>query len=179
MSTRTLLEELAGLGVSLWVEGDELRCRGSKKIVTPELLAQIKEHKSEILKHLRPDPPPTTPQGLDTSEAKERYCHHGTPGRCWLCKKYGLKPQIQKTVKEVLENPPYWIREAYLPGYRRGNISLDVLAGAVAAEMGHSPYEWADKLKPEVKAAVSDLLGEQGRSTEMVRNHPGGGMNRE
>ena len=59
--------------------------------------------------------------------------------------------------RDILENPPYWIRDAYLPGYRKGTISLNILAGAVAAAQGRSPYEWADRLLPEVREAVSEL----------------------
>ncbi len=73
-----------------------------------------------------------------------------------------VQPKLppEKTVKEVLEKPPYWIRETYLPAYRRGRVYLDVLAGAVAAAMGRSPYEWADKLAPEVGRAVAARVKE-------------------
>jgi hypothetical protein len=49
MSASRLIEELAGRGVRLEVEGNELLCRGPKKALTPEVLAQLKEHKEEIL----------------------------------------------------------------------------------------------------------------------------------
>jgi hypothetical protein len=34
-------------------EGDELRCSGSKKALTPELLDKLRVHKGEIIKALR------------------------------------------------------------------------------------------------------------------------------
>jgi TubC N-terminal docking domain len=49
MTGATLLEDLTGRGVKLWAEGDELRCRGPKKTLTREVLAQLKEHKAEIV----------------------------------------------------------------------------------------------------------------------------------
>ncbi|MCA1716263.1 MAG: hypothetical protein LC781_05155 [Actinobacteria bacterium] len=61
-----MLEDLTGRGVKLWREGDELRGRGPKKTLTPEVLAQLKEHKQEILRTLSGDVtphPPATPSG--------------------------------------------------------------------------------------------------------------------
>src|SRR3954447_8066651 len=47
-----LLEELAGQHITLWLEGDKLRYRGPKEVLTPELLAQLKASKEEILETL-------------------------------------------------------------------------------------------------------------------------------
>jgi len=83
------------------------------------------------------------------------------PGGYGLCKKYGLKPRHEKTVEEVIKDPPYWLRRAYLPGYQRGNISLEVLAGAVAAELGRSPYEIGNSLLQEMNAVLPMLPNEK------------------
>jgi hypothetical protein len=46
---KALLEELAERGVRLWVEGAQLRYRGPRKELTPELLARLKEKKPHIV----------------------------------------------------------------------------------------------------------------------------------
>jgi hypothetical protein len=55
MSAATLLEELSGQHITLWLEGDKLRYRGPKEVLTPELLAQLKESKPEIIEALSED----------------------------------------------------------------------------------------------------------------------------
>jgi aspartate racemase len=47
-----LLTQLRNLDVKLWVEGDRLRYRAAKDTLTPDLLDQIKAHKSEIVSFL-------------------------------------------------------------------------------------------------------------------------------
>jgi amino acid adenylation domain-containing protein len=49
----TLLFELSQKDVHLWLEGDRLRYRAAKEAVTPELLAEVKNRKAEIVKFLR------------------------------------------------------------------------------------------------------------------------------
>jgi hypothetical protein len=48
----TILEGLSRQGVELWAEGDKLRYRGSKRVLTPELLGQLKENKAQIIEAL-------------------------------------------------------------------------------------------------------------------------------
>jgi hypothetical protein len=52
VSAATLLEELSGQHITLWLEGDKLRYCGPKEVLTPELLAQLKASKEEILETL-------------------------------------------------------------------------------------------------------------------------------
>lgn len=47
-----LLSELRHLDVKLWVEGSSLRYRAAKESLTPDLLAQMRERKAEILEFL-------------------------------------------------------------------------------------------------------------------------------
>ncbi|MBV8887447.1 MAG: non-ribosomal peptide synthetase, partial [Chroococcidiopsidaceae cyanobacterium CP_BM_RX_35] len=47
------LYELRQLNVKLWLDGDHLRYRAAKATLTPDLLAQLKERKAEILTFLR------------------------------------------------------------------------------------------------------------------------------
>jgi thioesterase domain-containing protein len=52
-SIDVLLAELRQLGVQLWIEGDRLRYRAAKEAISPELLAEMKERKAEILSFLQ------------------------------------------------------------------------------------------------------------------------------
>ena len=66
MSVAPLVEELVGKGVRLSVEGGELKCRGPKSALTPEIVARLKAHKAEVIAHLRPTPeapPVKVPEG--------------------------------------------------------------------------------------------------------------------
>jgi hypothetical protein len=49
MSAAHLLEDLTQRGVTLWSENGRVRCRGPKSVVTPEVVAKLKEHKEELL----------------------------------------------------------------------------------------------------------------------------------
>ena len=59
-----------------------------------------------------------------------------------------------RAVVEVLRDPPYWLRDSYLAGYRRGTLSLHALSAAVAAALGRSPYGWAERLMSVVEHAL-------------------------
>lgn len=143
MSAATILEDLQRQGVRVWVEDGGLRYRGPKRALTPETLAELKARKAEVIALLQP-------------EDLEARCHHGTPGGCWLCHKYATLAATERTVSSVLEDPPYWLR-SYLRGYRRGNVPLIVLSGAVAAAMGFCPRKMAGELLPAVEACLPDM----------------------
>jgi hypothetical protein len=49
MRATQVLDEVQAKGVTLVVDGNNLRCKGSKAVVTPQLIAELREHKSEIL----------------------------------------------------------------------------------------------------------------------------------
>ena len=51
-TVETLLLELRQLNVKVWAEGDSLRYRATKGILTPDLLTQLRERKAEILSFL-------------------------------------------------------------------------------------------------------------------------------
>ncbi len=46
------VEELSSQGVKLWADGDKLRCRGPRRVMTPETVARLEEHKAAILEAL-------------------------------------------------------------------------------------------------------------------------------
>jgi hypothetical protein len=55
---------------------------------------------------------------------------------------------------EVLKNPPYWLRDSFLIGYRRGTITLFMLSAGVAAALGRLPNQWTKRLVPLVEQAL-------------------------
>ena len=56
MSAATLLEDLDAPAGEVWASeaGDNLRYKGPKKALMPEVLAELKARKAEILDHIRP-----------------------------------------------------------------------------------------------------------------------------
>jgi hypothetical protein len=112
MSVAPLVEELVGKGVRLSIEGGDLKCRGPKSALTPEVVARLKAHKAEVMAHLLTAPVKPPPSKV-APEAVER----------------------------ILENPPHWLAGSYLPAYRRGRCSLAGLACAVTAALKLSPYD--------------------------------------
>ena len=59
-----------------------------------------------------------------------------------------------RAVVEVLRDPPYWLKDSYMAGYRRGTLSLHSVSAAVAAALGRSPYAWVERLKPVVEQVL-------------------------
>ncbi|TAE56641.1 MAG: non-ribosomal peptide synthetase, partial [Nostocales cyanobacterium] len=52
MNLQKLLQTLAAQNIELWVDGDKLRYRASETALSPELLAEIKQYKAEIISFL-------------------------------------------------------------------------------------------------------------------------------
>ena len=52
VTTGEFLSRMRSLKVELWADGDRLRCNAPKKVLTPELSAELKERKQEILAFL-------------------------------------------------------------------------------------------------------------------------------
>ena len=53
MTTTKILTEVSKLGVQVWADGEQLRYRAPKGVLTPTLRAQLAENKMEILAQLR------------------------------------------------------------------------------------------------------------------------------
>ncbi|MGD1807093.1 amino acid adenylation domain-containing protein [Dapis sp. BLCC M126] len=53
MTIKELLNELSEQGVKLWTDGEQLRIRANKGVITPEKRQMISEYKAEILEQLR------------------------------------------------------------------------------------------------------------------------------
>lgn len=109
MRGATLLEELTRHGVKLWTEGGELRCRGPKKTLTPEILAQLKEYKLEILKQLNPPAPVDT---LPQQEAVILCIHRLASDECAVCSGYARwLIEDEDRMRKVRANPEAVRRE--------------------------------------------------------------------
>ncbi|MEM9484543.1 MAG: thioester reductase domain-containing protein, partial [Cyanobacteria bacterium P01_F01_bin.116] len=64
-----LLDQLQSLDVRLWLENDTLRCNAPKGALTPELTAQLKERKPEIIALLKGTTAQTSPSTPATPQA--------------------------------------------------------------------------------------------------------------
>jgi tubulysin polyketide synthase-like protein len=69
-----LLEALEGQGVTLWSEGERLRYRGPREVLTPELLGDLRARKSELLDALSTDGEPVITSAREVFElARARF----------------------------------------------------------------------------------------------------------
>ncbi|AKT37644.1 non-ribosomal peptide synthetase [Chondromyces crocatus] len=69
MSLTQFLSNLSQLGVSLWIEGDRLRIRARKDVLTPSLRSELEARREEILAFLSHQKKNTSPQGAEISVA--------------------------------------------------------------------------------------------------------------
>ena len=67
MNASALVNELAHQGIQLWCDGDQLRFRAPKGVITPAIKGQLKTHKPQILDVLRE----ATHHGIPVSELQE------------------------------------------------------------------------------------------------------------
>ncbi|MEL6439652.1 MAG: amino acid adenylation domain-containing protein [Cyanobacteria bacterium J06621_8] len=65
---KDFLQNLRSQEIELWVEGEKLRYRGKKEVLTPEILGQIKQYKSEILDFLGQNSEPDQPYPLSVGQ---------------------------------------------------------------------------------------------------------------
>ena len=61
MTAEDLLAHLRSLGIEVWADGDWLRYNAPKGALTPDLRAELTNHKSEILTLLRESNPDIKP----------------------------------------------------------------------------------------------------------------------
>ncbi len=90
-----IIDEFRKAGVTLYVDGGKLRYRGPKEKLTPELLAELRERKQELVAYLQdPRRPPAVEEAL-------------RPGMqvatCWTG-----APNIEGTIKEIVPGAPGW-----------------------------------------------------------------------
>ena len=87
-----------------------------------------------------------TPVGTSNGELVFKWKH---------CDKSDISDQSSdyRAVLEVFRDPPYWLRDSYMAGYRNGTVTLFALSAAVAAALGRSPYGCTEGLMPLVQQA--------------------------
>ncbi|NEO38505.1 MAG: amino acid adenylation domain-containing protein [Moorea sp. SIOASIH] len=56
MNLVEFLQDISLKGVKLWCDGEKLRTGGSQEVLTPDVIAQLKQHKTEILQLLHEQP---------------------------------------------------------------------------------------------------------------------------
>jgi hypothetical protein len=83
--TTQLLDDLNRQGVRLWSEGGRLRCGGPKRVITPEVIAKLKEHKEEVLRAI----------------ADEEWRSHSLDCPCMDCS--AREPKYAKPIKSTSE----------------------------------------------------------------------------
>jgi len=57
MRPRTLLDDLRRLGFTLWLENNKIRFKGTRDPLTPELLAELKSNKPDLIRILEDENP--------------------------------------------------------------------------------------------------------------------------
>ena len=100
------LENLRIQGIELWVEGDKLRYRGSKEVLTPQVFSQIKQYKSEILNILGQSQDSTQPYPLSSGQQALWFLYQLAPESTAYNIMYAvrLKPDIDTSVLEQAYN---------------------------------------------------------------------------
>ncbi len=68
-------------------------------------------------------------------------------------------------VRRVMDAPPYWLSGSYLPAYRDGRLSVEVLAYAVTAALSYSPYN--GEVVDEVAAILRERFGDYGAAAAL------------
>jgi hypothetical protein len=64
-------------------------------------------------------------------------------------------------VRAIMDQPPYWLAGSYLPAYKSGRYSLEVLAYGVTAALRHSSYD--GEVVDEVVSVLEGLgYGDEG-----------------
>ncbi len=97
---------------------------------------------------------PAEAQTLDRELSNESYGEFNAHGPDRDISDLSDQSPDYRTVLEVLQNPPRWLRDSYMAGYRRGTITLFGLSAGVAAALGYSPYDSTERLMPLVEQAL-------------------------
>jgi hypothetical protein len=71
-------------------------------------------------------------------------------------------PTEEERILEVLRDPPGWMRDTYLRGYREGRWNTRLVSAGVATALGMSPHEDGPRIRQPVEQALEKLGIEQG-----------------
>jgi hypothetical protein len=79
-----LMDRCRGFGITLYLEGDELRFRGPRGAMTPELRQVVADNKAALVALLRP--PPSLASAVPAERPQSVYLPCSCPtGVCWPC----------------------------------------------------------------------------------------------
>ncbi|NES91085.1 hypothetical protein, partial [Okeania sp. SIO2B9] len=56
MNLVEFLQDISLKGVKLWCDGEKLRTGGAKEVLTPDVISQLKQYKTQILQLLQEQP---------------------------------------------------------------------------------------------------------------------------
>ncbi len=143
MTGANLIEDLTRRGVKMWAEGGELRCRGPKKTLTPEVLDQLKENKPEILKRLNPpEPEDSTPLRGYAVNADIRCIHRLPSKECAVCSGY-VRWLIadEERVRRAQNNPEAVRREFWRAESAEDRQAVDEMVTQTPVSFAAKPGE--------------------------------------
>ena len=75
MNIKFIIDNLKNKGVYLLMDGNDIRCRSSKRMMTDDIRNQIRQHKKEILKLLIIENPYNLPVKISKAKFTHRICH--------------------------------------------------------------------------------------------------------
>jgi hypothetical protein len=112
VTVESLTTTLVSHGIILYLEGDALRFRAPKGVLTAELKQQIAEHRGEIIAHLRPPAPPRAPRLSAACRCDSRDWVDDSPQngqirtRCGQCGRFiGYRPEnVSPGCRRTLES---------------------------------------------------------------------------
>lgn len=172
MKTPELLSDLQSRGVVLRADGERLDFQGPRYVLTPQVLAAIREHKQALLKLLRPPGDTTTAN----EQPQPRKTAHATPhGPASTCSRVAL-PDPTRDQWDGMDADTYAAAELL-----RRRLAADGVVFRVACEAGALRFdsarlliEWCGRISREDWAQVltyrSELLHMIGAETFVAQS---------
>lgn len=75
MNIKFIIDNLKNKGIYLFKDGNDIKCRASKRVMTDDIRNQIRQHKKEILKLLIIENPYNLPVKISKAKFTHRICH--------------------------------------------------------------------------------------------------------
>jgi len=155
-----LVLKLLGQGFTIKADGDDLRCRGPRVALTPDLLGALKSYKAEILAMASGDLKPC-------------------PSLLGICKSWrrvtgGTVPEFLVTLHQVTgcnfgERNPEWIELYAFAAYLRGRIAGTHDDGGLIEVAGvHESALCRGAPEPSADAAARGLGAEEGGISDVA-----------
>lgn len=75
MNIKFIIDNLKNKGIYLFKDGNDIKCRASKRVITDDIRNQIRQHKKEILKLLIIENTYNLPVKISKAKFTHRICH--------------------------------------------------------------------------------------------------------